>query len=146
MSAKPPRAHVLPIRVYYEDTDAQGVVYHANYLRFAERGRSEWLRELGTNHERLLDEHGIVFAARRCVIDYLAPARLDDLIEVRSTALEIGRTRLVMDQRILRGGEEIARIEVALVCVGRDGRAVRIPTGLRQAIAAAGVPETGRRG
>jgi acyl-CoA thioester hydrolase len=76
--------HELAVRVYYEDTDAAGIVYHANYLKFAERGRTELLRSLGFDHRRLAQAHGLVFAVARCAIDFMRPARLDDLLHVRT--------------------------------------------------------------
>src|SRR5215469_16865116 len=76
------KSHTLPLRVYYEDTDAAGMVYHANYLKFAERGRSEMLRSLGFPHRKLGAEHGVGFAVRRCAIEYIAPARLEDDLTV----------------------------------------------------------------
>ena len=81
-------AHVYPVRVYYEDTDAGGVVYHSNYLRFAERARTELLREAGIDHVTLMTENGLMFAVRRCEAEYVKPARLDDALEVRTRCFE----------------------------------------------------------
>jgi acyl-CoA thioester hydrolase len=123
--------HVLPIRVYYEDTDAAGIVYHASYLRFAERGRTEMLRLAGIAQSTLVRDLGIAFAVRDCQIDYRAPARLDDLLEVRSRLVEQRGATLRAEQTIRRGGEDLVRMMVRVACVGRDGRPTRLPSGLR---------------
>ncbi len=105
MPNKPPRASfALPIRVYYEDTDAAGVVYYANYLRFLERARTEWLRALGFEQKRLAEELGIAFVARSIAVDYLKPARLDDALNVVSEIESVGRAQIVFAQRVLRAG------------------------------------------
>jgi acyl-CoA thioester hydrolase len=114
--------HSLPLRVYYEDTDAGGVVYYANYLKFAERARTEWLRELGLHQSQLTEEDGVFFMVRRCAIEYLAPARLDDAITVESHLKEWGKVRMTMQQSIVRGDKRLAEIEVEIVCVGMNGR------------------------
>ena len=90
-------AHELPVRVYYEDTDAAGIVYHANYLKFAERGRTEFLRSVGFDHRVLADAHGLVFAVARCVTDFVTPARLDDLLLVRTRVAAVRGARLELD-------------------------------------------------
>jgi acyl-CoA thioester hydrolase len=107
----------MPLRVYYEDTDAGGVVYYANYLAFMERARTEWLRSLGYENRQLLDEQGVAFAVRRAAVDYMAPARLDDLLEVVVSLSRIKRASLVFEQQILRGDELLCRGEITLVCV-----------------------------
>ncbi|HTZ37983.1 MAG TPA: tol-pal system-associated acyl-CoA thioesterase [Stellaceae bacterium] len=128
-------SHSLPVRVYYEDTDAAGMVYHANYLKFAERGRSEMLRSLGFAHSRLRAENGVGFAVRRCAIDYRAPARLEDALTV-DTALEgVGAATLTMRQEISRDGELLVAIDMLVACIGRDGRPRRLPPALRAALA-----------
>ena len=99
--------HVLPLRVYYEDTDASGVVYYANYLRFIERGRTEMLRLLGVCHRALDAGAGIAFAVRRCEIDYLAPARLDDEIEVHTAIAAVGGATIEARQSVRRGKDEL---------------------------------------
>src|SRR6202167_4634535 len=98
-------SHSFPLRVYYEDTDAAGMVYHANYLKFAERGRSEMLRSLGFPHRRLGAENGVGFAVRRCSVDYRAPARLEDALTVDTRLAEIGAATLTVHQQICRDGE-----------------------------------------
>lgn len=121
-------AHVLPIRVYYEDTDAAGLVYHANYLRFAERARSELLRLIGIDQGALRREQGLAFALRDCSLDYLQPAWLDDALLIRSRLTELRGASLRMQQDVMRSGEILVRIDVRVVCLRlSDGRAVRLP-------------------
>jgi acyl-CoA thioester hydrolase len=127
-------AHSLLIRVYYEDTDAAGIVYHANYLRFAERARTEMLRLLGFGQERLRMEAGLAFAVRRCSVDYRAPARLDDELEVESRLAALRRASLDVDQSIRRDGTELARLAVQVACIDEAGRPTRLPLTLRAAL------------
>jgi acyl-CoA thioester hydrolase len=123
--------HSMPMRVYYEDTDAAGIVYYANYLKFAERGRTEMMRALGFAHSRIAEETGIVFTVRRCSADYRAAARLDDALSVDTRIAEIGAATLALDQQIRRNGETIVALDVLVACVGRDGRPRRVPSALR---------------
>ena len=127
-------SHSLPLRVYYEDTDAAGMVYHANYLKFAERGRSEMLRSLGFPHRKLGAEDGVGFAVRHASIDYLAPARLEDALIVDTTLTQIGAATLTVNQRIRRGEELLADLDILVACIGRDGRPRRLPRALRAAL------------
>ena len=131
-------SHSLPLRVYYEDTDAAGMVYHANYLKFAERGRSEMLRSIGFPHRKLAAEDGVGFAVRRCSVEYLAPARLEDALVVDTTLIELGAATLNLRQQVRRGGELLADLEVLVACIGRDGRPRRLPSALRAALASDG--------
>ena len=124
-------SHRFPLRVYYEDTDAAGIVYHANYLKFAERGRTEMLRSLGFGHRRLGQESGVGFAVRRCLVDYLAPARLEDALVVDTTLADIGAATLQVRQQIRRGGELLADLDILVACIGKDGRPRRLPSALR---------------
>jgi acyl-CoA thioester hydrolase len=126
--------HSMKLRVYYEDTDAAGMVYYANYLKFAERGRTEMMRGLGFAHSAIAEETGIVFTVRRCSADYRAAARLDDLLTVETRIQEIGAATLSLDQQIRRDGETIVALDVLVACVGRDGRPRRVPPGLRAAL------------
>lgn len=120
--------HILPIRVYYEDTDAGGVVYHANYLKFAERGRTEFLRTLGYQNSDLEKNLGILFVVRHIDIEYLKPGRLDDALELHTSILDLKNSSFVMKQSVFRGKEMIADLKVAIVCVDRNVfRPVRIP-------------------
>ena len=122
---------VCPVRVYWEDTDAGGVVYHANYLRFLERARSEWLRSLGCEQDRLRAEEGVVFVVRRAEIDYLAPARYNNQLDVRCVLKELGRASLVVAQAIECSGEVLVRASVTLACVHAERfKPVRIPIDL----------------
>ena len=124
---------VLALRVYYADTDAGGIVYHASYIVFCERGRTEFLRELGFDHGDLLASHGMAFVVRHIDAHYLAPSRLDDWLEVRTSIHELGRTRIVMAQSVARGDKVLFEMKVTLVCVGLDGRPVRPPESLMAA-------------
>ena len=117
----------LPVRVYYEDTDMAGIVYYANYLRYIERGRSEWVRAVGLDQNHMKDVEGIVFAVRRVEADYLAPARLDDLLEVATWVAEKRPARMVMGQEVRRGAEVLFRAMVTVVCMTTAGRPVRLP-------------------
>ena len=125
------RDHVFPVRVYYEDTDAGGVVYYANYLRFAERARTELLRAIGIDHRTLLAEDGLMFAVRRCEADYVKPARLDDLLEVRTRFAEATGASFWLEQEVCRDDETLAEMKLRLVCLRADGRPARLPDALR---------------
>jgi acyl-CoA thioester hydrolase len=127
--------HRLAVRVYYEDTDAVGVVYHANYLRFAERARTEMLRCLGLEHGSLSARLGLAFTVRRCVVDYLAPARLDDRLEVRTGLTRLGGASLDLEQRIVRDERLLVRMDVRLALISSALRAVRLPQALIEALA-----------
>jgi acyl-CoA thioester hydrolase len=119
------------VRVYYEDTDAGGVVYYANYLRFFERARTEWLRSLGVEQERLAREQGLQFVVRRGDFEFVRGARLDDLLDVTVSLAERRRTYVRLAQRALRSGEEVASATVQVACVRRaDGRPAAIPAAI----------------
>jgi acyl-CoA thioester hydrolase len=133
--------HRLPLRVYYEDTDAGGIVYHANHLKFAERARTEMLRTRGFDHQALAEEHDLVFAVARSTIDFVAPARLDDLLAVRTRVLRIGGVRLELEQLVCRAQVLIARLEFTLALLERSTlRPKRMPEALRQGFVAASTP------
>jgi acyl-CoA thioester hydrolase len=123
---------IWPIRIYYEDTDDGGIVYHANYLKFAERGRTEWLRALGYDHKRILAEDNLILVVRHVEIDYRAPAKLDDLLEVRTETAEWGNTSITLKQSVHRNDKLLAELKVTIVAITPDGKAVRIPPHLRQ--------------
>lgn len=125
--------HNHPIRVYWEDTDGSGIVYHAAYVRFAERGRTEWLRAAGFDQSTLLAETGIAFAVRHMEIDFRGAARLDDALVVATRVLSAARASLVMDQRIWRGDQMLTGLAVKLACIDRRGRPARIPAMVRAA-------------
>lgn len=122
--------HTLSLRVYYEDTDLAGIVYYANYLRFIERARTEWVRSLGVDQGRLKAEAGIVFAVRRIEADYLQPARFDDVIEVVTRVRAVSGARIVLLQDVQRGGVPLFRSLVTLVALTGAGRAGRMPAGM----------------
>ena len=116
------------MRVYYEDTDAAGVVYYANYLKFTERARTEWLRALGFEQTDLAARHRVVFVVRSAAIDYLVPARFNDELQVTVELIKVGAGQIDLIQRVLRGDELLARAAVKVVCVGLPAmRPVRIP-------------------
>ncbi len=127
--------HVLPVRVYYEDTDLTGVVYHANYVRYFERGRSDFLRLAGVNHQSLLDRPDpAAFAVTRLAIEFRVAARIDDALEVRTLFESTRGVRLNIAQRILRDGALVASAQVEVVCIGPEGRARRPPLELITAL------------
>jgi acyl-CoA thioester hydrolase len=132
--------HVLTVRVYYEDTDFSGIVYHANYLRYMERGRTNYLRLLGTDHRVLFEEAekeapGFAFVVRSMSIDFLKPARMDDVLEILTEPQEVKGASITLQQRVTRGDELLveARVRVAFVS---GGRARPIPKPLRVAMKA----------
>lgn len=133
--------HLFACRVYYEDTDAAGIVYYANYLRYAERARTEMLRAGGLDHVRLFAETGITLAVRRCVADYLAPARLDDLLSVESRITVLRGATLELEQVVRRDSADLVRLTVTLVALMASGRPARIPARLRDLLAAHAAPE-----
>jgi acyl-CoA thioester hydrolase len=117
-----------PVRVYYEDTDAGGVVYYANYLRFLERARTEWLRALGFEQTVLADVHQVVFVVRSISLDYAKPARFNDALDVTIERVRTGASRIELEQRVRRGGEELVAAQVELACVNTATfKPVRIP-------------------
>ncbi len=124
--------HKLPIRVYYEDTDACAFVYHANFIKFAERGRTELLRFLGFENKSLRESQGILFVVRHVVADYFKPATLDDLLEVQTSVAQLKNTSLVMKQSIYRNEELVFRASVTIVAIDAGSlKPVRIPEDLR---------------
>jgi acyl-CoA thioester hydrolase len=131
-------SHVFDLRVYYEDTDLAGIVYYANYLKFIERGRSEYVRDLGIDQTRLRDEEGIVFAVRRVEADYLAPALFDDQLQVVTRPVAVTGARIILDQVVMRGDELLFSSRVTLVALARDGRPARLPAELRRRFAGTG--------
>ena len=126
-------AHRFEIRVYYEDTDLAGIVYYANYLKFIERARTEWVRSFGIDQGLLKRDEGIVFAVRRVEADYLAPARFDDLLEVETEVAGASPARIVLAQRVQRDGVLLFDAAVTLVALTDAGRPARLPASLRRA-------------
>jgi acyl-CoA thioester hydrolase len=128
------QTHIWPIRVYFEDTDAGGVVYYANYLKFAERARTEILRAAGFDHRALADTYGRQIVVRSCACDFMLPARLDDALEVRSQLVMIRGASFTIRQDIFRSEELLARLDVRLACVDPHLRPAPLPPALRQAL------------
>jgi acyl-CoA thioester hydrolase len=122
--------HRFDVRVFYEDTDMAGIVYYANYLRYIERARSDWVRQIGIDQLAMKDE-GVVFAVRRVEADYIAPARFDDRLNVETTMIQLTPARMVMRQKLLRGADIIFRADVTIVCIGPAGKPARLPAKLR---------------
>ncbi len=127
-------AHNFDIRVYYEDTDAGGIVFYANYLRFAERGRTEYLRDLGYENKSLMDKQGVIFVVRKVEADYLTPAYLDDMLRMETSVIELKNASFKMKQSLFRHNELIFSVDVILVCVDLTGKPVRLPDELRTAM------------
>lgn len=129
--------HVLPVRVYFEDTDAGGVVYHAAYVRFAERGRTDFLRLLGTDARRMIDgsdsREPAAFVVRRMSFEFLRPARMDDLLEVETRVKELGGASVTLLQTILNGEQRICEAEVTVVLVSMAGKPLRLSDRVREA-------------
>ena len=122
-----------PVRVYYQDTDAGGVAYHANYVNFMERARTEWLRTFGYSNAGMMKELGVMFVVRSIKLDYLKPAMLDDLLEVTALIKEVGRSRVTLTQTVMRGEELLTEGEVHLVCVDvQTFKPVSVPEILRK--------------
>jgi acyl-CoA thioester hydrolase len=126
--------HSHPVRVYYEDTDLAGIVYYANYLKFIERGRSEWVRARGIDQGALKAEQGIVFAVRKVDADYLKPAKFDDELQVTTQLLALGGARIELRQEVWRGADRLFSAHVVLVCIGENGQPARIPAAVRAAL------------
>lgn len=126
--------HSLPLRIYWEDTDAGGIVYYANYLKFAERARTEWLRSLGFEQQALRESHGIIIVVRRAEVDYFRPAKLDDLLSIDTQLQEHSKVRMTMHQKIQRDGECLAEVKVVLACVNLQGKPTALPEALLSAL------------
>ena len=122
--------HEKCIRVYYEDTDMAGIVYYANYLRYIERARSDWVRDLGID-QLAMKADGIVFAVRRVEADYVSVARFDDVLTVQTELVSMSSARMVMRQRVLRDETLVFEAAVTVVCIGASGRPARLPAKLR---------------
>lgn len=115
------KAFILPVRVYYADTDAGGVVYHASYVNFMERARTEWLRTFGYSGISMMREFGMLFVVRALKLEYFRPALLDDMLEVSAAVKALGRSRVTLHQEVRRGQELLAEGEIHLVCVTQEG-------------------------
>jgi len=126
--------HRLTVRVYYDDTDLAGVVYYANYLRFIERGRSEALRDGGIDQVALKRDQGLVFVVRSLSIDYIAPARFDDVLEVRTRVTRLRGASAEMGQEVWRGADCLIRASVTVACMDQAGRPQRLPEAVRRVL------------
>ena len=129
-------SHDFTLRVYYEDTDLAGIVYYANYLKFIERARTEWVRGLGIDQSTLKSAGGLVFAVRRVEVDYLKPARFDDELRVETRLASLSPARILLDQDIFRVDDKLTTARVTLVCLTATGRAARLPADIRRRLAA----------
>jgi len=127
-------SHKFPIRVYYEDTDLAGIVYYANYMKFIERGRSEWVRELGVDQAAMKRDDGVVFAVRRVEADYHAPAKYDDELIVTTAVETMTGARLVVRQTVERDDNVLFEAIVTLVAIGESGAPARLPAAFRRKI------------
>ncbi|MGH1466445.1 MAG: tol-pal system-associated acyl-CoA thioesterase [Cognatishimia sp.] len=123
--------HLFPVRVYYEDTDMAGIVFYANYLKYIERARSDWVRGKGVNQAELKTQDGLVFAVRRVEADYLAPAKFDDELVVETRPIAVTGARLVMEQIVKRDADLLFQAIVTLVCINEAGQPVRLPANIR---------------
>jgi acyl-CoA thioester hydrolase len=132
--------HVLPVRVYFEDTDAGGVVYHASFVRYAERGRTDFLRLLGTDARRLIDgsdsTEPAAFVVRRMTFDFARPGRMDDLLEVETRVKELGGASVTLEQTVSRDGVRLVTADVVVVLISISGKPLRLSTAVREAFAA----------
>jgi acyl-CoA thioester hydrolase len=125
--------HIFAARIYYEDTDAGGVAYHTSYLRLAERARTEMMRCAGFSHRELLERFEVLFALRRCTVDFRLPARLDDALEVRTRVARVAGASFEGRQLILRDALPLVKVATTLACIAADGRPVRLPAAVRSA-------------
>jgi len=126
--------HEFALRVYYEDTDLAGIVYYANYLRFIERARTEWVRGQGIDQTRLKQEEGLVFAVRRVEADYLVPARFGDDLTVRTSVEQMTGARIVLNQDVMRGMDLLFSSQVTLIALTVDGQPTRLPANIRRIV------------
>lgn len=127
-------AHNLPIRVYYEDTDAGGIVYHASYLKFTERARTEWLRSLGAHQSKLIDENQIQFVVYHLEIDFLAPGFLDDLLDVQTTLIKLRKASMELEQNVFCKDKKIAALKVFVACVTTEKKPAPWPEKLKASL------------
>lgn len=122
--------HQFPVRVYYEDTDMGGIVYHANYLRFIERARSDWVRGIGVD-QNAMREAGLIYVVRRIEADYLAPAKFDEELLVTTSMQTVTPARMVLAQEVTRDGQPLFRAQVTIVCITTGGKPARLPAEIR---------------
>lgn len=125
------RAHIFPLRVYFEDTDVGGIVYYANYLKFAERARTEMLRSVGIESSHLMREDNITLTVKACQVEYQKPAYLDDSLEVHSRIIKVGGASISGEQKIKCNNYELVNIQIKLACMALDGKPTRLTSKLR---------------
>jgi acyl-CoA thioester hydrolase len=130
-----PAPHIHRLRVYFEDTDAGGMVYYANYLKFAERARTEMLRAAGISHAEMVADDGLMLVVRRVTAEYRRSAKLDDELEIETRIDDVGGATLTLDQVVRRGREVLVELVVTIACITREGRPTRLPERIRTAIA-----------
>jgi len=142
------RRHVLPVRVYFEDTDAGGIAYHASYIRWCERGRTDFLRLLGTDSRRLVDgsdsHEPAAFVVRRMVCDFLRPTRMDDVLEVETRVKELGGASVTLLQTVRSGGRAAFETEVTVVLIAVSGKPLRLSSAIRSGFAGETAPAAGQ--
>ena len=126
------KTFTLKLKVYYEDTDAGGVVYYANYLKFMERARSDALKSLGFTNKSLIEENGTYIIVKSCNINYIKPALLEDDLEIKSNIKKITKTSFFMLQKVFKGNDQITEAEIHLVTIDKKGKPVKIPERLNQ--------------
>lgn len=124
--------HIFSRRIYYADTDAGGVVYHAKYLDIAEAARTEMLRVMKIEQQALRHETGLVFAVKKCDIDYIKPARLDDVLNITTKLVKMGGASFTLDQHITRDHQDIARLSLVIVCINEQGSPQKIPPFIKE--------------
>ncbi len=130
-----PKSFFWPVRVYYEDTDAGGIVYYANYLKFFERARTEWLRSFGLNQDKLALEEGLIFVVRRALLDFVRPARLDDMLELTVEPVKLAHVYVDLEQEARCGAQVLARAQFRVACLKqRDFKPFALPQSLRESI------------
>ena len=138
------RRHVLPVRVYFEDTDAGGITYHASYIRWCERGRTDFLRLLGTDSRRMIDGSAsfepAAFVVRRMTCDFLRPSRMDDVLEIETRVKYVGGASATLLQSVTCDGRRVFEVEVVVVLVTISGKPLRIPVAVREAFSGRAVP------
>ena len=127
---------IYPLRVFYEDTDAAGIVYYANYLKFIERARTEMLRAAGIDHSTMREQHDVLFIVRHCALDYRRPAELDDLLDIHTRILAVKGATLEAEQIVMRDGKTLVHAELRLACINERGAPTRFPPNLRSALEA----------
>ncbi|WP_120502278.1 tol-pal system-associated acyl-CoA thioesterase [Roseovarius sp. EL26] len=124
-------SHSFPIRVYYEDTDMGGIVYYANYLKFIERARSDWVRQMGIDQLEMMEDDGVIFAVRRVEADFHMPAGFDDELVVHTKTVAVTGARLIVEQQIMRDDELLFSAQVTIVCINDTGQPARLPANIR---------------